>query len=194
MLNLKTLEDIGCLSYYLQTQGMRPKTWALLLYVMFNFNWQLDTTWEDSPNKGLSILSWPIGMFRPLWVAPFPKKGFRNCMRMEKCSWAQAVSKHAFVTLWSWPWIWCDWLFEVSALTYLQWQAGTVGWNKPLCPLNCFLSHCFITAKEIKLKQYNWASNPSLRPTCSREGVSLNSFIFRSLRFSVFFLTLLITL
>ena len=57
---------------------------------MFNFHRQLATTWEDSPDKGLPTLSWPMGMFRSVWVAPFPMKGFQTCMRMEKFSGAQA--------------------------------------------------------------------------------------------------------
>lgn len=58
---------------------------------MFNFNPQLATTWEDSPDKGLSTLSWPMGMFRSVWVAPFPMKRLQNCLIMEKFSGAQAI-------------------------------------------------------------------------------------------------------
>lgn len=65
------------------------------------------------------------------------RKDFRTVWEWRNSAEHKQVSKHAFLTLWSWPWTWCDWPFEVSALTSLAWQAGTVSWNKHLCPLRC---------------------------------------------------------
>lgn len=127
--------------------------WAGLWACLGQYGWH-HSLWKD---------------FRPVWE-------WRNSAEHKQ------VGKHAsFLTLWSWPRTWCDRLLEASALTSLAWQAGTVSWNKPLYPFSCLCCQTVSHSNGNDTTHYNWTPDPSLRPTCSREGVRSNTSRFRPL-------------
>lgn len=76
--------------------------WSMWWSVLTVSLTQSTITWEKSLDEGLSRWGWPVGIdqddsldhingsWKPhlLWVAPLPRQGIPDCIRMKKASWS----------------------------------------------------------------------------------------------------------
>lgn len=123
-------------------------------YMMSGFNLQLDTTWihlgRESQWGIVRTKLIDVGRPNPLWVAPFPRQGILECVRVEK---SIRTNKQAFIYLFSlYSWLSCDWLSCVSILISLH-RGMVTGVYKPNKCLRyvAFFLGCFVIATDIKL-------------------------------------------
>lgn len=141
---MKPTSFLNVLYRYHFLSEMLYQQWVIR-HIVITFSFQMKHSkiiWEGSLVGGTSLLDWPagvvwvnglvdVGRTSPLWVTPFPRRGFLPSIRVERSSWAHCL--------------WCD-LLQVPAFRSPQIN----------CILNCknkTFSHCHFLSQQQKWNQ-----------------------------------------
>lgn len=124
-------------------------------FVMLKFNCQLDPT--QNHERRASQWGWSVGM--SVGGLSYVDRCGKTQQPTEhpdlhESGWIKlGTSEHARTFLCSSLATWSSYLgFAVTT----ELQPGSIHCSKPLLPLNCFLSECFVSAPEMKLGQTEW--------------------------------------